>query len=785
MTNRESSHTPFPVNELLVEGADEQNRSNNRPFQDVLRARLSRRATIQGGLGLAALGFLSPLACGDDDDDVVPPPSPSPSGDAGVTTPDTGVTPPDTGVTPDMGTVPDMGTMPPDAGMDGGMMDGGTTIQTSLGFDSIGPSNTDACTIAAGYDARVLYAFGDPIAAGIDPWRNDGTDDPLTYDRRCGTGHDGMHYFPLRPGTTPGNIDRNAEYYSESSDRGLLVLNHENIFVRNALHEGGGPSTNANGNRPFGEVMRELYAHGVSVVEIAKDGNGDFQVVPNSPFNRRIHAITPMDLSGPVAGTNWVYTQYSPTGMSTRGTLNNCANGYTPWGTYLTCEENWHGYFRTSEDPRPESKTRFGVDGTSSYGWETAEGAPAGFDPTTFTRFDTSATGTDATQDFRNEANTYGYVVEIDPYDPNARPIKRTALGRFRHEGCWPSRAIEGQPLAFYSGDDAQNEYIYKFVTADNYSRATSNGSMLDNGTLYVARFDDDGTGQWLELSMNNPTIADSMRFSGRDQAEILIHTRVAADIVGATPMDRPEWGAVNPMNGEVYMTLTNNSRRTGADPTRPAPDAANPRNYDVGEGNPDLDGNANGHIIRWREDGDRADATSFTWDIFIFGSRAGNRPENLSGLDESNAFSSPDGLWFDPGVQRGVIWIQTDDGALQDFTNDQILAAIPGTVGDGGMQMVDGVGTYIGRDAAANQLKRFMVGPNGCEMTGIAVTPDGQTMFVNVQHPGGSGNDNNWPAASRDATELPDNQPQGGLIRSRPATVVITRQGGGVVGGP
>ncbi len=427
---------------------------------------------------------------------------------------------------------------------------------------------------------------------------------------------------------------------------------------------------------------------------------------------------------------------------------------------------------------RPESKSRFGVGSRSSYLWETAASQFA--TPDALARFDTTPTGASATEDFRNEANTFGWIVEIDPYDPTSTPIKRTSMGWFRHEGCWPSRPIAGQPLAFYSGDDANNEYIYKFVTSANYQPGQTNGAILDEGTLYVARFDEDGTGEWLELSMANPTIANNPRFQGSNLADILVHTRVASDIVGATPMDRPEWGAVNPANGEVYMTLTNNTssaRRAGVN-------AANPRNYDA-DGNGSVDGNRNGHIIRWRETGDRADATAFTWDIFLFGSRAGKRPENISGLTEDNAFASPDGLWFDGRVNRGVIWIQTDDSSLGDFTNNQLLAAIVGDVGDGGEMRVDGQRTQVGKQLGAD-LRRFLTGPAGCEITGIDVTPDGRAMFVNVQHPGGEGDEplvNNWPAASRDALAEPPPVAMGALARPRPATICITRIDGGIIG--
>ena len=713
-----------------VEGAEEQNPTDNRTFADILNARISRRDTMKGGLGVAAVGFLSPIVntgCGNDSD----------------------------------GSIPD-------------------EVQTELGFTAIPADISPAVTLPAGYRATVLFAYGDPINESTPEFRNDGTDDPDSYQFRSGTGHDGMFYFPL------------PEFDSRNSDRGLLCINHENIFIQRALHEErtefdeesqttfftGGPSVEADGNRPVGEVTRELFAHGVSVIEVERDENGDFQVVRGSSFNRRIHANTEMELAGPVRGSELTRTVFSPDGTRTRGTLNNCANGYTAWGTYLTCEENWHGYFRTDEEERPRSKSRYGVDSTSNYRWETAgsEGI--------YRRFETTPSGASATEDYRNEANTYGWIVEIDPYDPNSTPVKRTTMGRFRHEGCWPSPAIPGQRLAFYSGDDAINEYIYKFVTAEEYQRGATglDASLLDSGTLYVARFNDDGTGEWLELSMSNPALASE--FS--DMADLLVNTRAAADLLGATPMDRPEWGAVNPANGEVYMTLTNNSTRVAGNPEegQTAVDPANPRAYDSDDDG-DPNGNRNGHIIRWREDNDDVAATSFTWDIFLFGSRAGNRPENLSNLDESNAFASPDGLFFDVRTNRGVCWIQTDDSSLRDFTDNQMLAALPGVVGDGSAVTSDqGQSTFVGAELSPDQLKRFLTGPTGCEITGVDVTPDGTAMFINVQHPGGEGNrelSNNWPLQGGLATDTPN--AVGNLARPRPATIVITRIDGGVIG--
>ena len=338
------------------------------------------------------------------------------------------------------------------------------------------------------------------------------------------------------------------------------------------------------------------------------------------------------------------------------------------------------------------------------------------------------------TQDYRNEANTYGWIVEINPFDPTSTPIKRTAMGRFRHEGCEPGRIMPGRQIAFYMGDDSRFEYFYKFVTADVFDPDRPNPNMLDNGTLYVARFNDDGSGEWLPLDFaTNPALANDFV----SQADVLVNARSAADILGATPMDRPEWSTTDPNTGEIYLTLTNNTRRSAGDETEPNPRAPN----------------THGHIIRLAESGDDPAATAFDWDIFVFGSNANaDSAFNISGLDADNEFGSPDGLWFDP---RGVLWIQTDNGAPLDFGgNDQMLAVIPAQLpGD----------RTINPDTQAS-LRRFFVGPAGCEVTGIDMTPDNRTMFVNIQHPGGS-----WPANN-------------GTARPRSATVVIRREDGGEV---
>ncbi|MCK5770230.1 PhoX family phosphatase [Algiphilus sp.] len=644
----------------------------------------------------------------------------------------------------------------------------------TLGFEAVPKSLEDRVTLPAGYSAAVLYAMGDPIAAGVAAFTNDGTQGD--FDKRAGDQHDGMTYFGLSDDGTwdPGR-----------ADRGLLCMNHEQLDVErdggNGLHQGTTRSPDA---RARAEVDNEMNAHGVSVIEVRSNG-GVWEVVQDSPFNRRITGFTPMEITGPVRGSDLVRTGYSPNGTRTRGTLNNCANGYTPWGTYLTCEENWFSYFRRDDDVALRSDAdnanlaRYGIGpdstGFSYRSWDTVPG------DSVYTRFD--ITETVAGNAFANETNTFGWIVEINPFDPDSTPNKRTALGRFGHEGAWAAPAIAGEPVVLYMGDDSRGEYIYKFVSAENWdpADATDPGAgdkYLDEGTLYVCRFNEDGTGVWVALEPgSNGLDAGTTPYPFDSLAAVLVGTRLAADVVGATRMDRPEWGAVNPRNREVYMTLTNNNDSIRS---LDALDGANPRTYEDENGRT---GNVNGHIIRWRENGSRSAATGFQWDIFAFGASAtaDAGSVNISGLDDDNDFASPDGLWFD---DRGLLWIQTDDSSLGDRTNNQMLVCNPGAVGDGdGIAITSTLegqsqtqGTFVGRPAADNQLRRFLVGPTGCEITGITATPDNRTLFVNVQHPGENG-EGNWPNPSRDATQAG----QAGVL-PRSATIVITRDDGGEI---
>jgi uncharacterized protein len=606
---------------------------------------------------------------------------------------------------------------------------------------NLAASFTDAITVPAGYTAKTFIAWGDAIGrSGPEALVHHNAADAITEARQLttfGQHNDGMHWFPF-PTTGAGGV---------SSERGLLVVNHE--YVDPGLHA----NTASYGTIAMTAdiVKAQVAAHGVSVVETRKVG-GEWTVVRPSPYARRITGATPCRISGPAAGNARMQTAADPTGTMVLGTLNNCAHGFTPWGTYLTCEENWNGYFGTTAaaltaTPLTNAERRYGLsrDGFN-YRWHEA-------DP----RFD-----------FRvnpNEPNRFGWVVEIDPWNPNSMPVKRTALGRIKHESATYSLGADNA-VAVYTGDDERNDYMYKFVCANKFNptNRSANRNLLDSGVLYVAKFNADGSGEWLPLVHGTGplTVANGWL----DQADVLIRTRQAADALGATMMDRPEWVAVHPTTREVYLTLTNNNRRgsnppssnaangsTTAGTARPAVDAANPRPI-----------NLYGHIIRWTEAGGNVGATTFAWDIFV---ECGDRLDadisqrgNIIGDD----LGAPDGLWFD---KDGRLWIQTD-------------------------QQGDGLGDWINiggnvmsvADPATRRITRFMTSPRNCELTGVVSTPDGKAMFVGIQHPG-----EDWaPGSYTSKSSWPDSGANGPttqavVAKPRSGVVVVTKNDGGVIG--
>jgi secreted PhoX family phosphatase len=732
------------------------NDTPNQHFSAVLDARLSRRSLLRGGAASIASAFIGSSAlsaCGG-------------SSEALPVTPTTPPTPP-------------------------------APTEKLLGFAPVAKSLLDSVIVPVGYTATAIYALGDPLTAATPAYKNDGTD--TDFENRAGDHHDGMEWFGL-------SADGKASL--TSVERGLLGVNHEATtdekYASFFLHANGGTSTLP---RPAAEVDKETAIHGVSFVEVRK-ANGKWEYVKDSAFNRRFTCLTEMELSGPVRGNALAITKYSPTGLKTRGTLNNCGTGKTPWNSFVTGEENWAGYFTRSatddtargNDKSVASLKRYGraQGGGSRHGWET------GGTDDKYARWNLSQTGTSSngSDDYRNELNGMGYIVEMDAYDKTKLAKKRTALGRFAHESAAFGKPVAGKPLAVYMGDDSRNEYIYKFVSSANWEAADANSSnalamgdkYLDSGKLYVAQFNADGGGKWVELSMNNPLIAAYAGYKFADQADICVNSRLAGDAVGATKMDRPEWCSVNPANGEIYYALTNNSNRninaTGS--SQLAPDSANPRAYTDMKGTTAQNGNPNGHILRMKEGAEGSAALTFTWDVYLFAAEASADAGkiNLSSLTNDQDMSSPDGLAFSPAT--GICWIQTDDGAYTDVTNCMMLAGLPGQVGDGekvtlNYTKADGsnlaVTTYVGKKPTADTLKRFLVGPSACEITGIAETPDGKALFVNIQHPGESTSAANIGDPTKYTSQWPANAGYGAGKRPRSATIVITKNDGGRVG--
>jgi len=600
----------------------------------------------------------------------------------------------------------------------------------------VATSSGDAIVVPEGYQAQILAPWGSALFADSPAWKGDASETADEQARQVGDNHDGMHFFAI-PGT-------------DSSAEGLLVMNHEYtnyeyLFV---------PGPDANDPlEPWSldKVRKAQNAHGISVLHVRRNSTGQWEVVIGSYYNRRLTGRSPMDITGPAAGHALMQTAADTTGTRVLGTLNNCGAGRTPWGTYLTCEENFNGYFGTLDGAyvRDSNQTRYGL-------------SPSGFDYRWHeldSRFDYALNP--------NEANRFGWIVEINPYDPASLPKKRTALGRFKHENAALTISSEGHAVV-YLGDDQANDYIYKFVSKNKYSATNMNANLdlLDEGKLYVARFTDGatagdamGVGEWILLDKtDNAILAADPNFA--DQAEVLIKTRLAADAVGATKMDRPEWVAVHPTTQEVYCTLTNNSGRS-------VTDDANPRAS-----------NRWGQIVRWREaGGDPASVADFEWDLFVIAGNpiafdAADARAGSSNITTANTFNSPDGLAFDA---EGRLWIQTDGnysntGNFEGQGNNQMLVA----------------------DVKTKKIDRFLVGPSGCEITGIDWTPDGKTLFINVQHPGeASGHPRAPDPGAMDMAHYlasnptsfstwPDRDPDS---RPRAATVVVTRIDGRKIG--
>ena len=602
---------------------------------------------------------------------------------------------------------------------------------STLGFQSLEQVITENHAVAPGYSAKVLIGWGDPVLPGAPAF------DPHAPDRR-------------RPGQAVRLQLRLPRLFPAAAR--LRQLRARPAARQPRVHLAGADAARldqARGGR--GQARRtsartrsrkpslaaqtpeqtriEMMAHNGSVIEVRKE-NGAWTVVPDSQYARRITLDTEMRVAGPAAGHDRLKTNADPTGTKVFGTINNCAGGKTPWGTVLMAEENFHGYFGgelAADSAEAENHKRYGVPGGSYAWWRSQDRFDIGKEP--------------------NEPNRYGWMVEYDPYDATSVPVKRTALGRCKHEGATSIVNKDGR-VVLYSGDDERFEYLYRFVTSGTFDPANpdANRDLLDEGTLSVAKFDESKV-TWLPLVFGEGPLTAENGFES--QADVVIDTRRAADLLGATPMDRPEDVEPNPVNGRVYVMLTNNTRRK-----EEQVDAVNPRAN-----------NAHGQVAELippggaGADADHA-ADQFDWELLLI---AGDPKKEGSGAryhpDTEAWISSPDNCAFD---QEGRIWISTDQGGAQAKNN------IPD-----GMYACD-----LSGDGRA-LLKFFFACPVGAEMCGPEFTPDGRTLFVAVQHPAEA--DGYVSTFENPTTRWPDFA-EG--APPRPSIVAIVKEDGGLIGG-
>lgn len=598
-----------------------------------------------------------------------------------------------------------------------------SSANSRYNFQELGWGNDENHHIAEGYDAEILLRWGDPITA-----------DAPEFDVMNQTAAAQLNQFGYNcdyVGFTP---------LSDDNSRGLLCVNHE-YTNEEVMFPGLGRQDRDGFQGMTKELVDiEMAAHGGSVVEIARGAEGKWALVRNSKYNRRITPLeTEMTIDGPAAGHERMKTAADPWGTRVIGTVNNCAGGMTPWGTYLMAEENFHGYFWTdvvNDEGKPDlsahadakSKKRYGLPGRW-YAWGKFHD-----------RWNIDKEP--------NEPNRWGWIVEVDPRDPDSVPVKHTALGRFRHEGAETTIASTGQ-LVVYSGDDNRFDYLYKYVSDGTVSDdAAANSKLLSEGTLYVARFDADGSIEWMPLVHGNGPLNATNGFDS--QADVLIDTRLAADLLGATPMDRPE--DVQPRgDGTAYVMLTNNTRRK-ADQVN----AANPR--------PE---SSFGHIVEIKEDGGNHASSHGQWSILV---KCGDPTIADVGAEwhpdtsENGWFGSPDNCAIDAD---GRLWISTDQGSGWAKTGKS-----------DGLYSLETEGDLRGHS------KLFFRCPVGGELCGPYFTGDGETLFLAVQHPGTDGT-KNFKGFERNstfedpATRWPDFNPN---MPPRPSVLVVTKQGGGKI---
>ncbi|GFE88361.1 PhoX family protein [Steroidobacter agaridevorans] len=628
--------------------------------------------------------------------------------------------------------------------------DANASKTASLGFKAIQGSKADAIVLPPGYSYDVVIRWGESLFSSVPDLDATKLDAGTLFEptaalhqrSQFGQNCDAIHFFPLNGRSDHGVLCVNNEY----TDDALMFPGHPGFRgLRGAV------------SRAFVEQYSQVVAvskaaQGVSIVEVKRE-RGRWRFVKDSRYNRRITADTPIDIGGPARGAALMQTKDDPAGERAFGTFANCAGGETPWGTYLTAEENIQDYFanldqlkaRNDVDPFiVESHRRFRMwKAQSLYNWDMAD-----------SRFNLAVA---PTEPFR-----FGWIVEIDPLDPTGTPVKRTALGRFAHEGASPVIARNGR-VAVYMGDDDKFEYVYKFISNGRFDpkNRAANRNLLDQGTLHVARFDASGKGQWLPLVFD-PKGPLNAAAGFRDQADVLIKARMAAYLLGATPMDRPEDVEANPTSGRIYIACTRNENRTvepgtvtyGGREVDTRPNAANPRGA-----------NNFGHIIEIAEAGDDHTSLEFSWEVFLLaGDPSGDRlitdlgrikPDSVYYAGYANAedlspIGSPDNIGFD---RAGNLWMVTDD--TQPGVSNNGCWAMPTT------------GPNRGR------LQQFMSGPVGCEVCGCQFSPDDETLFISIQHPGEGGT----------TAEPRSHWPDGGTSQPRASVIAIRKDGGGVVG--
>ena len=564
---------------------------------------------------------------------------------------------------------------------------------SGLTFSPIQGSPDDEIVVPDGYRWAPLAAWGDPLTRDAPAFDPDNLD-PAAQRQQVGYNCDFLAWF---------------DWIRKS---GIVGVNHEytnpDLMFRNYSAD----------TTTQQQVDYEIAAHGVSMFLASKESTPEgpgYRLYRYSSFNRRIHGETPIMLSGPVAGNPRLVTASDQTGTMVNGTFNNCGGGVTPWGTYLTAEENFDQYFgnnnAVSDEMAKAANDRFGVreEGGRRPWWRFQRRFDLRYEP--------------------NEINKFGWVVEIDPYIASWTPRKRTAIGRFKHEAAATTLSAARNAVV-YSGDDARFEYVYKFVSDGAYDESDREGAkqLLDSGTLYVAKFNDDGTGEWMPLVYESGPLNATNGFTS--QADVLLFARQAGDLLGATQMDRPEDIDINPLTGKVYVALTNNTRREAGSENGPNPRAPNPM----------------GHIVEIVEDGNDNGATSFTWQIFMLCGDPADQSQGayFAGFDTSKVskIANPDNLAFDG---YGNLLIATDGQPRRVGINDGIF-------------FVPTEGSERGYN------RQIFSGVVGAECASVIMNTAQDLMLVAIQHPGEGG------------TREERVSDFGGPVVNRPTVVAVTR---------